>query len=94
MGGVRIMIYTVMQNSLFAKAFRKLDPQAQRKIKTWIDEHLTNTTNPRQYGKALSGNLSSIWRYRIGDYRLICEIKDKELIILALDVGHRKEVYK
>lgn len=57
-------------------------------------KHLEGCDNPRTFGKGLSANRAGQWRYRIGDYRLICYINDNELIILALSIGHRKEVYK
>lgn len=62
-------------------------------IKAWITKNLVNCENPRQHGKGLTSNRSGQWRYRIGDYRLICEIQDNNLIILALSIGHRREVY-
>ncbi len=50
--------------------------------------------DPRSRGKALTSNLVGLWRYRVGDYRVICDINDRELLILALDIGHRREIYK
>lgn len=50
--------------------------------------------NPRSSGKALQGEFKGLWRYRIGDYRVICQIKDKELVILVIDLAHRKDIYK
>lgn len=50
--------------------------------------------NPRLTGKALQGKLSGLWRYRVGDFRLLCRIEDNELIILVIEIGHRKEIYK
>ena len=75
----------------FDKEFKKLDWYTQLMIKSWITKNLVYTDT---HGKALVRNKSEYWRYRIGDYRLICEIIDNELIILALSVGHRREVYK
>lgn len=49
--------------------------------------------DPRDAGKALTGNLRTYWRYRVGDYRVICEIRDTELVIVAVEIGHRREVY-
>ena len=63
-------------------------------LKGWIVKNLLDTENPRQHGKALVGNLAGAWRYRIGEYRLLCHIDDGELIILALTVGHRREIYR
>lgn len=87
------MSYSVETTERFDREFKKLDKYTQRMIKAWVDKNLENCSDPRQHGKGLTANRKGQWRYRIGDYRLICEIRDKELIILALTVGHRKEVY-
>lgn len=62
-------------------------------IKGWLEKKLIGCENPRQHGKGLTANRSGQWRYRIGNYRLICQIDDGRLVILALSVGHRREVY-
>lgn len=62
-------------------------------IKRWIDKNRVSADNPRQHGKGLTANRNGQWRYRIGDYRLICQIDDNKLVILALSVGHRREAY-
>ena len=59
----------------------------------WIRKNLEGTENPRIHGKGLVGDLSGFWRYRIGDYRIICEILEKEIKILVLEVGHRSKIY-
>lgn len=87
------MKYKVETTPKFEKEFKKLDRYTQKMIKTWIEKNLVNNENPRQHGRGLTANHSGEWRYRIGDYRLICKIQDNELIILALSVGHRREVY-
>ena len=87
------MSYQVETTARFDKEFKKLDRYTQRMIKGWIDKNLIDTENPRQHGKGLTADRSGQWRYRIGDYRLICHIDDNRLIILALSVGHRREVY-
>ena len=87
------MTYRVETTSRFDKEFKKLDKYTQRMIKAWITKNLIDCENPRIHGKALTANRKGQWRYRIGDYRLICAIEDDELIILALSVGHRREVY-
>lgn len=86
-------MYSVETTSRFDREFKKLDKYTQRILKAWIEKHLINCENPRLYGKALSANRNGQWRYRIGDYRLICQIQDEKLVILALTVGHRREVY-
>ncbi len=87
------MSYSVETTSRFDKEFKKLDKYTQHMIKAWIDKNLEGCTDPHQYGKGLTANRSGQWRYRIGDYRLICQIEDDRLVILALNIGHRKEVY-
>ena len=88
------MTYKVETTVRFDREFKKLDRYTQRMIKAWIDKNLVDCSDPRQHGKGLTANRSDHWRYRIGDYRLICEIRDSELVILALTVGHRREVYE
>lgn len=84
------MSYKVKSTSEFDREFKKLDRNIQRMIKAWIEKNLQGCKNPRSHGKGLTANRSGQWRYRIGDYRLICLIKDDELVILALSVGHRR----
>lgn len=88
------MKYSIQTTSNFRKQFKKLDRYTQKMIKYWIDKNLIGTENPRSHGRGLTSDKSGKWRYRIGDYRIICEIDDNKLIILTLSVGHRSEVYK
>lgn len=87
------MKYCIETTERFDKEFKKLDRYTQRMIKAWISKNLEGCSDPRQHGKGLTANRSGQWRYRIGDYRLICQIEDDRLVILALSVGHRREVY-
>lgn len=87
------MTYRVETTSRFDKELKKLDKYTQRMIIAWIDKNLEGCDNPRLHGKGLTANRSGQWRYRIGDYRFICVIEDEQLVILALTVGHRREVY-
>ena len=86
-------MYTLRFSKRAIRQFKKLDKYQQRLLLAWIEKNLEGTTNPRQHGKGLTGDRANEWRYRIGDYRLICDIQDEQLIILALEVGHRKEIY-
>ena len=88
------MSYYVETTPRFDKEFKKLDKYTQQMIKSWIGKNLQNCENPRAHGKGLTANKSGQWRYRIGDYRLLCLIQDQELIILALTVGHRRDIYR
>ena len=78
------MIYEIVTTARFDREFKKLDRYTQRMIKAWIDKNLVGCLDPRQHGKGLTAKRSGQWRYCIGDYRLICEIRDEELVILAL----------
>ncbi|MEZ7651754.1 type II toxin-antitoxin system RelE family toxin [Streptococcus sp. 27098_8_51] len=85
-------MYHVHYSKRAQKQIKKLDKQIQRLLFAWIDKNLEGTDNPRQHGKGLTGDRANEWRYRIGDYRLICQIQDDKMVILALEVGHRREI--
>ena len=87
------MSYRVETTARFDKEFKKLDRYTQKMVKTWIEKNLVACEDPRAHGKGLTADRSGQWRYRIGDYRLICLIEDNRLIILALSIGHRSEIY-
>ena len=75
------------------KQLKKLDRQIQSRIVDYMDE-VGALQDPRTRGKSLASNLAGLWRYRVGDYRVICNIVDNELLILAVDIGHRREIYR
>lgn len=87
------MIYEISTTEKFDKALKKLDRQTQRIIKAWIEKNLINCENPRIHGKALTANRSGQWRYQVGDYRILAEIHDNKLVLILIDVGHRKDIY-
>ena len=84
------MTYKIVPTPKFAKNFKKLHPFVRKQIKSYLNRV---TENPRAKGKALVANRTGQWRYRIGAYRVIVNIQDNELIILALEVGHRRDIY-
>ena len=86
-------MYTLKYSERAMKQLSKLDKSTQKLILTWVAKNLENCDNPRIKGKGLTGNRSGEWRYRVGNYRIICDIRDKELIILALSIGHRRNIY-
>ncbi len=88
------MAWTIEITGKAEKSLRKLDPQWQKAIYTFFENELYTNDNPRRKGKALTGNLAGLWRYRVGDYRILCHIDDSYLVILVLDIGHRKEIYR
>ena len=88
------MTYKIVTTDKFDKAFKKLDRQTQRIIKAWIDKNLMGCENPRIHGKGLTANRSGQWRYRVGDYRILAEIRDDEIVLVLIDVGHRSRIYE
>jgi len=73
----------------------KLDPPDARRILKFLSERVSRLENPRSIGEALHGSrLGEFWKYRVGDYRLICSIEDQHLLVLVLRVGHRREIYR
>ena len=87
------MQYRVELTDRVIKQLKKLDKHTSALIIGWIEKNLDGCENPRVHGKGLTANRTGQWRYRIGNYRLICEIKDEEVLILVLEVGHRREIY-
>ena len=87
------MRYKVIFTERAKKQLKKLDKHIAALIIGWLEKNIQNCENPRLHGKGLVENKSGQWRYRIGDYRVICEIQDKEIIVLVLEIGHRKEIY-
>lgn len=86
------MVWTIKFNKKSEKELSKLDKQTQIKITSFLLK-LEKSSNPRESGKALKGKLCHFWRFRVGNYRIISQIKDEEVTILVLAIGHRKEVY-
>ena len=78
-----------------AKQLRKLDPAAARRILEFLRKRVAPARDPRSLGAALKGDeLGQFWKYRIGDYRVIAEIRDREVRIVVVRLGHRREVYR
>ncbi|CUU26351.1 addiction module antitoxin (plasmid) [Duffyella gerundensis] len=87
------MVWTINYSDRALKSLRKMDKQNARRIVDFMDLRIAAAADPRQSGKPLKGELGEFWRYRVGDYRILCEIRDDELVILAATIGHRREVY-
>ena len=87
------MIYQIVTTDKFDKSFKKLDKQTQKIIKAWIEKNLVGCENPRIHGKGLTANKSGQWRYRVGDYRILAEIRDNELVLVLIEAGHRRRIY-
>lgn len=72
---------------------QKLDRQAQKDIIAYMEKRIATKQDPRRFGKPLKADLAGLWRYRVRDYRILCQIKDEILLVLVVSVGHRKNVY-
>ena len=83
----------VILTETFKKQLRKLDVAISKRVLDYL-EQIEKLDNPRSRGKGLTANLSGLWRYRVGDYRILCCIKDDELIVTVLEIGHRSSVYE
>ena len=75
------------------RELKKLDKRWQLTILDYLEDEIRNLDNPRNRGKALVGDKQGLWRYRVADYRIVCEIHDTELLIVAITIGHRKNIY-
>jgi mRNA interferase RelE/StbE len=87
------LAYKVKLSNTAKKQLAKLDKPIAKRIIQWMRERIETYDNPRLWGEPLVGEFSGLWKYRIGTFRLICEIKDNLLIVLVLEIGHRKEIY-
>ncbi|MBR3327512.1 MAG: type II toxin-antitoxin system RelE/ParE family toxin [Atopobiaceae bacterium] len=88
------MAFRVEYSKIALKQLKKMDRFDARLITSWIGKKLEGCEDPRAYGKGLTSNRSGEWRYRVGDYRILCNIKDEILVIEAFAVGHRSSVHR
>ena len=76
------------------KQVKKLGGAEARRVLDYLRDRVAVADDPRQLGKSLKGQLSELWRYRVGDHRVICELQDQKLVVLVVRIGHRKDVYR
>lgn len=88
------MNWSLEYSAKAAKQLRKLDRISSRYVVHWMREHIEGCADPRTWGKPLKGSLREYWRYRVGEYRVVCDIQDDRLVVLAVEVGHRRDVYR
>jgi len=88
------MKYQVHYTDTVIKTLKKLDRSIVALLMGYINKNLQDTENPRKMGKSLVGNHQGKWRYRVGDYRILCEITDDTITILVVAIGHRKDIYE
>jgi len=85
--------YSVEYTEDAVKQLKKMDRFTRTMILNWISKHLEGTENPYASGRALTGDRTGFWRYRVGDYRIISKIDNGRLIILLVEIGHRSNIY-
>jgi len=88
------MAFRVEYSKAALKQLKKMDRFDARLITSWIGKNLEGCEDPRAYGKGLTANRSGEWRYRVGNYRILCNIQDEVLVIEVFAVGHRGSVYR
>ncbi|WP_331681393.1 type II toxin-antitoxin system RelE/ParE family toxin [Peptostreptococcus porci] len=86
-------MYQIVTTDKFDKSFKKLDRHTQKIIKSWIEKNLMNCENSRLHGKGLTANRSGQWRYRVGDYKILADIQDNNIVLVLVDIGHRSRIY-
>ena len=86
-------MWTIEYDENAARELAKLDRQAAKRIKKYLDERIATDEDPRRFGEELKSNLAGLWRYRGGDYRIIAEIQDEKIIVLIVRIGHRSKIY-
>ena len=85
--------YALVYSKEALKDLKKLDNSVSRVIYAWLKKNIDGCSDPRIHGKGLTANHSGQWRYRVGNYRIICKIEDDKVIVLVLTIGHRSTVY-
>lgn len=88
------MIYKLLYSKKALEQLKKMDSIQSKIIVAWLKKNIKNTDDPRRLGKALAGDHKNKWSYRIGSYRVLVDSNDTQLIVLTLEVGHRREVYQ
>jgi mRNA interferase RelE/StbE len=88
------LAWTIEYDPGALKDLKKLDRQIQREILDYMDERVARAKDPRGFGKPLRASRFGLWRYRVRDYRIICELQERRLVVLVVAVGHRSTVYE
>lgn len=88
------MKYRLLFSKRALKELKKMDKAVSALIFAWLKKNVDGAVDPRAFGKALTGDKKDMWRYRIGDYRVLADIEDENLTIIAIEIGHRRDIYK
>jgi len=87
------LAWTVEWDERAVRDAKKLGHEARRRIVTYMRERIATSEDPRRFGKPLLAEKAGLWRYRVGDYRIVCRIEDDRVVVLILAVGHRSKIY-
>jgi len=88
------LTWTVEWDDRARRELRRLDRPIQKAILQYFRKRIATKEDPRRFGKSLTRELQGLWRYRVGDYRMVCQIEDDRLVVLVVTVAHRKSVYR
>jgi len=88
------LAWTIEWDDRASKELKRLDRQTQREIIRYFRKRIATEKDPRRFGRSLRHGLQGLWRYRVGDYRMICNIEDEHVVVLVLGVAHRSTVYR
>jgi len=88
------MAWAIKFDTAAQRELNKLDPVIARRILKFLMERVAKLDDPRHIGERLQGELHHLWKYRVGDYRILCSFKQEVLVVLVLEIGHRREIYK
>ncbi len=89
------MTWTIEYSEAVRRDVRKIDKQNQKRIRDFLEDRVLELDHPRQLGKPLKGSqFQNLWRYRVGNYRILCEIQEERIVVLVVAIGHRKDVYR
>ena len=88
------MAWSIEFDPAASRELNKLDPKVARRILKFLLERVAKLDDPRRIGERLQGQLHHLWKYRVGDYRVLCAFRQEVLVVLVLEIGHRREFYK
>jgi mRNA interferase RelE/StbE len=88
------LAWTLQISETAKRQLKSLDRSTAKAVLRYLNRLILETENPKQRGKPLTANFAGLWRYRVGDYRVICDVQGGELVVLVLQIAHRREVYR
>lgn len=88
------MAWTIEFDPRAVRDLKKLDRPVQRRVLSFLRDRVASAADPRSIGEALAGPQARFWKYRLGDFRIICQIRDAEILVLVVRIGHRSDVYR